>query len=202
MSADAATPELVLRPSARSRRTVLIGMAAVFLTLSGIGAAAEWPVGGLVMAGFCAAVMLPILVIMLVFYRRGQVAVTPTEIVVVSMVKRQRFARAEAAQLVFAMLIAPRTPVFGNLFILDRHGERLARIYTKYYRDDELELLVERLGLPTSSPDRPVTGKQLAQWYPGIVWFGERRPFAFAMLFAGVTMALLVLIMAILTMMF
>lgn len=134
---------------------------------------------------------------MLVHHRRAEVVVTSAEIVVSGMVKRQRFLRSDAARIVHAMIIAPRTPVYGNLFVLDHHGNRLARIYTRYYRDDDLRRLVAHLGLPLAGPDRPVTAKQLATWYPGIMWFGERRPYSFALLSAVAVMAVLFIILAI-----
>ena len=197
MSADAAAPEIVVRPSRRSLRTALIGVVAVILLFGGIAAVAQGPLAGLAAAGLVAAVCLPVAALMLAHHHRAGVVGTSTEIVVAGLAKRRRWARTDVAHLVHAMLVAPRTPVYGNLFILDRDGNRIARIHTNHYRASDLERLVQYLGLPVVAPDGPVTANQLATSYPGIVWFGERRPFTFAMLCAVVFTTVLITVLVI-----
>ncbi|TDD71358.1 hypothetical protein E1262_07085 [Jiangella aurantiaca] len=182
-------PELVLRPTVRHRPWALVPVV-LFVAIAVVsGAGAGWP-GVLIGLGVAALVVVPIAGHLL----RSRIVVTPSEIAVRGFVTHKRVDRSQAASVVRAMLVAPRAPLNDTVFLLDRDERPLLRIHGVNYPTADLDRLVEHLGLPAMTADRPVTAAELARRYPGIVPWIERHPFRFAFGVAGGIVVLVIII--------
>ncbi|WP_116950747.1 hypothetical protein [Jiangella endophytica] len=190
---SAGLDDLELRPSSRRRRSALVlgvvvtGLITVFLAIPGgiVGL-----LGGLVLAAVVLAILHGHL-------RRARVVLTRSEIAVRGLVVHRRRDRARAASVVRAVVIPVRGSMADTVFVRDRDDHVLLRIHGSNYETADLDQLVARLGLPTGGPGAPVTAAQLARRYPGIVPFAERRPIAFSLLVAFGSMALLIIVLAV-----
>jgi hypothetical protein len=168
--------EFVLRPTVRHRPWVLVPVVVftAFCVLAGL--ASGW-IGVLIGLGVASLVVVPVAGLLL----RARITVTPSEISVRGFITHRRADRNQAASIVRAMLVAPRAPMNDSIFILDRDEKPLLRIHGVNYPRADLDRLVEHLGLPAMTADRPVTAAQLAQAYPGVVPWIERHPVKFAL---------------------
>jgi hypothetical protein len=86
-------------------------------------------------------------------------------------------------------LVAPRGAPGENLFVLDAHRNLLIRVSGSNYTREDLDQLVNALGVPCSGPTRSVTANEFAETYPGLVSWAERHPYRIAFAIAGVVCA-------------
>ncbi|MFC4563640.1 hypothetical protein ACFO4E_17375 [Nocardiopsis mangrovi] len=124
------------------------------------------------------------------YMARSRVIVTPDEITVIGLRRRSR-PRSGAVSVVRADLIQPRGPNAESVFVLDGYGRVLLRIWVHIYAREDVDRLVDHVGIAWSGPGRPVTARQLANAYPGIVSPLEQRPYLFGFAAAGVLTVLL-----------
>lgn len=184
-----ADDSLVLRPPRSTLRTMLVSA----VVITAVGTAGLWLKGGWQVALGGAVLLLGVVAVGAVHMARSSVVLTPHEIVVTGLGRPRRRARARAAVVVRATLIAPRGGPHHNLFVLDAFGRVLIRVYGMHYAPRDLDRLVHALGLPVSGPDRPVTAKELARRYPGILSWAEQHPYVLGGALAGAVVLLLLL---------
>ncbi|MFB6718531.1 hypothetical protein ACFCV3_00135 [Kribbella sp. NPDC056345] len=188
----AETDVLVLRPGPSARRLVfkIAAVISIVLVAAGINAGIK---GG----GRAALITGPGLALLLcgmsaVYLRRSRIIVTPTGISARGMTFHRRRDRALAASVLRATVVLQGT-VSETIVISDAGGYPLLTINGAPYETADLDRLVSHLGLPTSSPDGPVTFAQLGRQQPGSVGWAGRHPIAFALLCAlGFAVAALV----------
>ncbi len=168
--------EFVLRPSLRHRPLVLPAILIVAMCVV-VGARFGWPG---VLVGFAVAAV-AIVVPLAGYLRRARIVVTPSQITVRGLVTHKRADRDQAASIVRAVIVAPRAPMNDTIFVLDRDEKLLLRIHGVDYPTADLDRLVEVLGLPATTADRPVTATEVARRYPGLVPWIQRHPVMFAL---------------------
>lgn len=161
---------LVLRPAPGPRRRLLSVAAVIAAVLLVAGALA----GG--RPALITGIALAALVIVAVAAQlgRSRIVVAPTEIVVRGLFRRRRRDRADAA-VVQATLLRPAAAA-RTVFLLDAGGRVVLRIDGTLYAPDDLDHLVENLGLPSGGPDDPVAAARLARAQPGAAGWIERHP--------------------------
>ncbi|WP_053202330.1 hypothetical protein [Jiangella muralis] len=169
--------ELVLRPSKRRRRTVMVTAVIVYSVFALVTVALGGVVGLLIVLSLCAVG----LALGYVYLRRSRIVLTPAEIAVTGLLGTRRQPLADVTSIVRATLVPPRGPVVPTLFLLGGPAQDvLFRFNVTHYEDYDLDELIERLGRPTIVHDRPMTGAQLDRETPGLVRLSERRPYSFS----------------------
>ncbi|PZF81436.1 hypothetical protein [Jiangella anatolica] len=181
--------QFVLRPSVRHRPLALVPVV-VFVVLCVVAGASAGRFGVLIGLGIASLVVVPVAGVLL----RSRIVVTPSEIAVRGFLTHRRADRAQAASVVRAMIVAPRAPLNDSIFVLDRDEKPLLRIQGVNYPRADLDRLVDHLGLPAMTADRPVTAAELERRYPGIVPWIERHPYRFAFAVAGGVVVLAIVI--------
>ncbi|WP_106537434.1 hypothetical protein [Haloactinopolyspora alba] len=181
--------DLVLRPAPSKQREILIlatVLGAVFVALAAVyGATAALVTAAAVAAG---------LALLAAASSRSRIVVTADEIAVVGPLRRRNVSRTRAASVVRTVLIPGRGPIVDTVFVLDGDGQGVLRISGHRYATDDVDRLVEHLGLPVSSPDRPLGMREFAEAYPGTVSRDERQPFRMMLVGAGIGVATIVLL--------
>ncbi|MER5423503.1 hypothetical protein [Streptosporangium roseum] len=178
--------DLVLRPDARKGAAFLIAalvatVAIVAAILVGDAPTVFAPIVGAVFAvlialGSCA-------------FFRARIVLTAHEIVLRGIFFQQRRSRSRAAEVVRATLVAPRVSPGDTLFVLDAQRNLLIRVPGSGYAREDIDRLVNALGVPCSGPDHAVDANELAKTYPGLVSWVERHPYRIAFAVAGVVVA-------------
>ncbi|WP_345558943.1 hypothetical protein [Streptomonospora halophila] len=192
-----ARDELALRPNTRAGLVIVAVVAVLGTALS---AAAAYGAGA--GAGLAIAVVFGVLLALSIgHFLRAKIALTPDQIVVRGLLFQQRRARARAAEVVRADIDAHRAPPGDTLFVLDEQGELLIRIAGTYYAREDVDRLVESLGVPCGGPDRTVTAAELATMYPDLrlVSFVERHPWRIGFAVTGVLIAVIAGLMLVAT---
>jgi hypothetical protein len=95
--------------------------------------------------------------------------------------------------------LQPRAPVVDTVFVLDAAGNLLVRIYGRHFRRTDIDRLVAFLDLPSTSLPGLVTGNYLDRMYPGIVPWYEAHPFRFSLYVAGGTVAAVIVVAVVLS---
>jgi hypothetical protein len=171
--------DLVVRKDRRSGWVRLVGVAVGAALLTG----REALIWGEEVALF-SAVLWTVLIVWFAgnLYRAG-IILTAHEIVVKGLVLRRRRPRAQVARVVRATVDPPawsRRSSADTFFVLDAHGNVLVRASDSVFRTEDLERLVDALGVPCSDADHPVRAKELHRTHPGLVSWAERHPLLLA----------------------
>lgn len=171
------TDVLVLRPAAGPRRQVLTiaGVIALVLIIGGVMA------GGRPALITCIGLILLLAATIAVYLWRSRIVVTPADISARGLTFHRRRDRALAASVLRATVVQPGA-VSETIVVLDAGGHALLSINGALYAPADLDRLVAHLGLPTGSPNGPVTTAQLAREQPGSVGWAGRNLIAFTLL--------------------
>jgi hypothetical protein len=128
-----------------------------------------------------------------IYLWRSRIVVTPADISARGLTFHRRRDRALAASVLRATVVQPGA-VSETIVVLNAGGHALLTINGALYATADLDRLVNHLGLPTGSPDGPVTMTQLARERPGTVGWIGRHLVAFTLLCAlGFAVAAVVL---------
>jgi hypothetical protein len=180
-------PALDLRASPRSRWLNLAFSAVLVSFVLGQAVLSGDATRIVIMAVSVAVVIAPVLW----HVYRLRVVLTDTEIGVTGLFGRFRtYQRAEIGSVVRATCPRFRGPPAHNVFLLDRSGTRLLRLVDTYFTHDDLDRLVELLGVPVTAPPGVVSGKWLDDQHPGVVPWGTRRPYLAALAVVGAFLGL------------
>jgi len=173
------TDVLVLRPAAGPRRQVLTiaGVIAVVLIIAGVLA------GGRLALITCIGLVLLLAATIAVYLWRSRIVVTRAGISARGLTFHRRRDRALAASVLRATVVQPGA-VSETIVVLDAGGHALLTINGALYAPTDLDRLVAHLGLPTGSPNGPVTTAQLVREQPGSVGWIGRNLIAFTLLCA------------------
>ncbi|MEU9837802.1 hypothetical protein AB0C69_01125 [Actinomadura sp. NPDC048032] len=175
--------ELVVRPDFRTGLVVL-----VVIAVAGAGIVAAILIGdaptvfALIVGGLF-AILIPLAIGALLSAR---ITLTAHELVVQGLFGRKREPRSRVAEVVRASIIAPRGGAGESLFVLDAQRALLFRVQGSLYSREDLTRLADALGVPCSGPGRPVSAKEFAETYPGLVSWVEQHPYRLAFAVAGV----------------
>lgn len=134
---------------------------------------------------------------------RARIVLTPHEIVFKRAFSQRRRSLENAVWTIRANVVQPRGGPCDTLFVLDAQGGVLVRVYGAIYTTEDMDRLVNALGLPCSGPAGPVTPKELQRYRPGLVTWVEQHAFLLGMAFAVVltlAIAVAVLVGVVLTM--
>jgi hypothetical protein len=181
--------DLVLRPDLRKGLisvavAVVLTVAIVVAILIGDAPTVFAPiVGGL----FALAIILVIGSLL-----RSRLILTAHEIVVRGLFGRQRRPRSLVTEVVRATIVAPRGGRRESLLLLDEHHHLVIRISVSIYTRENLDQLVNALGVPCGGSSSSVDANRFAQTYPGLVSWTERHPYRIAFAVAGVVCAAVV----------
>lgn len=173
---------LVLRPALRAGWARLgVGVVTGVVMTAGIG----FRVGpeAAVATGIAWAVLVALVTAHL---HRARIVLTAHEIVLKGAVFQRRRSRADAVWTIRATVVQARGGPCDTLFVLDAHGGVLIRVYGANYATEDLDRLVNALGLPCSGPERPVTPRELQRYRPGLVTWFEQHAYLLGMAFAVV----------------
>ena len=108
---------------------------------------------------------------------RGVIILTAHEIVVKGLVLLRRWPRTHVASVVCAtVLLGPYRRSYDLLFVLDAHGNVLIRVDKEQFRTEDLDRLVDALGMPCDGPDYAVSAKELQRTHPGLMPWFARHP--------------------------
>nr|WP_237683610.1 hypothetical protein [Nocardiopsis sinuspersici] len=149
------------------------------------------------------AVFIALVSLVAVHLYRARIILTAHEIILKGALFQRRRSRARAVWTIRATLVHSGGDPHDDLFVLDAHGGVLLRVYGANYTTEDMDRLVNALGLPCSGPEGRVTGKQLEEYRPGLVSWVEQHPFLFAAAFCVVLLlaiAVAVLIGVVVTM--
>ncbi|GAA4321722.1 hypothetical protein ACFQY7_43405 [Actinomadura luteofluorescens] len=174
--------ELVIRPDFRAGLIVLVVIA---VAAAGIVAAiviGDAPAVFALIVGGLFAVMIPLAIGALLSAR---ISLTAHELVVQGLFYRKRLPRSRIAEVVRASITAPRGGAGMSLFVLDAQRALLVRVQGSLYPREDLSRLVDVLDVPCSGPDGPVSAKEFAKTYPGLVSWIEQHPYRLAFVIAG-----------------
>jgi hypothetical protein len=141
----------------------------------------------MVLAASVAVVVVPVLW----YVFRLRIVLTDTQLGATDLFGRLRtYPRAEIGSVVRATCPRFRGPPAHNVFLLDRAGARMLRVVDTYFTHDDLDRLVESLGVPVTAPPGVVSGKWLDDQHPGIVPLGTRHPYLVALAVLGAFLGL------------
>ncbi|MFB4318276.1 hypothetical protein [Actinomadura sp. 21ATH] len=119
----------------------------------------------------------------------ARIILSPREIVVKWLFVRRRRPRAHVAEAVRATITAPRGAAGESLFLLGPRRDLVIRISGAGYTREDLDRLVDALGVPCRVFDGPVTPGEFAESYPGLLPQAERHPYRIAFAVTGVVCA-------------
>ncbi|MEU3270912.1 hypothetical protein ABZ639_08685 [Saccharomonospora sp. NPDC006951] len=198
MSSPSHPPILELRAAAKNRRVIVplaaLLTGAVLIVPPAVGGSLPVTVGAVVV---WAAIFVPLAI----YNHRLRVVLTHTEFGKVGLGKGRRHSRVNIAKAVRVTLLPPRagSPPSANVFLLDPAGGLLLRLRDNEFDRAEFEDLIVRLGVPVTAYPAMLTAKQFSDQHPGTIRFWERRPYSFAALFGCGTMAILLIVAAVLS---
>jgi hypothetical protein len=171
--------------------TVVLAAGIVTAILIGNAPTAVAPIVGAVFAAM--------IILLIGTLLQARVILTPDEIIVRGMFYRQHRPRSHVAEVVRATITAPRGGAGESLFLLDAGRGLVIRVAAGGYKREDVDLLLDALGVPCTTYDRPVEPKKFARTYPGLLSWAERHPYRLALAAVAIicaTLALLVLIAA------
>lgn len=180
------TGQLVIRPKARQYKgwlkatpVFMIILVPLFYGLASGSGGLLGPAALLVLCVLAAVIPLGATYL---YIRRAHVVVTPAEIGKAGFTGRPTtHPRSDAATVITATMHYPMDPrQFRSLIVLDRAGRRIMRLRSMYWAVEDMERIVESLGIAPVSPDGVITGARLAKKYPNAVRGMERRPYLYA----------------------
>ena len=186
--------DLELRPD---RRAVLTLVAVALLAGAGIAAAILAGDAPTVFAPIVGAVFAAMAALGLATLYFSRIVLTPDELLVRGPFSRQRRPRAHVAQVIRATIILPRGATGESLFLLDAKHEPLIRISGGSYKREDIDRLVDALGVPCDGPSHPIPGKEFAETYPGLISVVERHPYRIAFAAAGTILTALIALIVI-----
>ncbi|TDQ47253.1 hypothetical protein [Actinorugispora endophytica] len=168
---------LVLRPNLGKGLAVLAVTLVASMAVPAAAVIGDAPVALAATVGALFAALTVLAVASLVSAR---VTLTPDEIAVRGLFSNQRRSRPRVAQVVRATITAPRGASGESLFLLDEHRGLVIRVNGAPYTREDLDRLVDALGVPCEGPDRPVDARQFARAYPDLVSRAEQHPYRIA----------------------
>ncbi|QKW32690.1 hypothetical protein HUT06_00450 [Actinomadura sp. NAK00032] len=175
--------ELVVRPDFRTGMIVLVVLAVVAVSIVAAILIGDAPDAFALIVGVPFALLVPLGIGALA---RARITLTAHEFVVQDLFTRKAWPRSLVAEVVRASIIAPRGGAGESLFVLDVRRDLLVRVQGGLYGQRDLARLVDALGVPCSGPEGPVSAKEFAETYPGLVSWAERHPYRLAFGIAGV----------------
>ncbi|MBG6092627.1 hypothetical protein [Actinomadura viridis] len=178
--------DLVIRPDFRTGLIVLAVMAVAAAVIVAAILIGDAPIAFALIVGGLFGVLIPLALGALLSAR---ITLTAHELTVQGLFSRKCQPRSRVAEMVRASIIAPRGGAGESLFVLDAQGNLLTRVQGNLYRHEDLARLVNALGVPCSGPDGPVSAKEFAKTYPGLVSWTEQHPYRIAFAVAGVVCA-------------
>lgn len=185
MSAD----HLVIRPSSgRYTRWLPLRRLVVFLALAAVVLfVRQGLITGAVLFGIVVAFTASILGVTYLWIHRAHVVVTPEAIGKAGLTGRAKMRpRGDIGTLVVATTLdqgdAPGR-AYKNLFVLDHSGRQIMRLRDVFWAAEDLDGVVERLGITPVEFEGIHSARQLAEKYPGASRGFERHPFRYTALF-------------------
>jgi hypothetical protein len=178
--------DLVLRPDLRKGLVTLAIMVVVTVSIVAAILIGDAPT---VFAPIVGAVFAVLIILASGALLSARIILTAHEIVVRGLFIRQRRSRSLIAEVVRATIVAPRGAPGESLFVLDAHRNLLIRVSGSNYTREDLDRLVNALGVPCSGPKSSVDANKFAETYPGLVSWAERHPYRIAFAIAGVVCA-------------
>ncbi|PDP85529.1 hypothetical protein CQJ94_22425 [Glycomyces fuscus] len=179
--------DLVLRPGLRAGWARLGAGSVVGVVVTAGVAFRIGPEAALV-AG---AAWTALVVVAAVHLYRARIVLTAHEIILKGAFLQRRRSRSRAVWTIRATVVQPRGGPCDTLFLLDAHGGVLVRVYGASYTAEDMDRLVNALGLPCSGPEGRVTPGELHRFRPGLVPWFERHAYLLGMAFAvAVTLAI------------
>ncbi|MFI0370441.1 hypothetical protein ACH35V_21450 [Actinomadura sp. 1N219] len=118
----------------------------------------------------------------------SRITLTSHEIVVRGLFIRQHRSRSRVTKAVRATIQVPRG-ANESLFLLDAHGKLLIRVGVNYYKREDVDRLIQTLGVPCTGPDYYGSAKEFTKTYPGLVSWAERHPHRIAFAIASAVLA-------------
>lgn len=178
--------DLVLRPDLRKGLAMLAFMVVAAVAIVAAILTGDAPTVFAPIVGGLFAVLIILAIASLV---RARIILTAHEIVVRGLFIWQHRPRSRVAEVVRATLVVPRGGRRENLFVLDAQRDLLIRLPGTNYAREDLDRLVNALGVPCGGPTGPVTAHEFAKTYPGLVSRAERHPYRIAYATAGIVCA-------------
>ncbi|TDC54460.1 hypothetical protein E1281_16205 [Actinomadura sp. KC345] len=192
---DHGQAELALR---KSRGAIWGKVAAAVVAIGAL--AGEMALGFGREAALVSAVLVTVLLVVLVWEdHRARLTLTAHEIVVRDVFRRRRRPRARIARMVRATIHRVNAESEDALFLLDARGDVLLRVSGTDYKTEDLDRLVDALGVPCDGPDHEVRAAELDSMHPGLTSWAERHPVLLAIV---ITVVCLVVIAAVIVLAF
>lgn len=119
----------------------------------------------------------------------SRITLTPHDLVVQGLFTRRRRSRSHITKAVRATIHLPNGAGGESLFLLDAHGRLLIRVNAGGYKREDVDRLVETLGVPCSGPGYFGSAKEFDETHPGLVSRAERHPYRIAFAIIGVVSA-------------
>lgn len=178
--------DLVFRPDFRTGLIVLAALVVATVSIVAAILVGDAPTVIAPIAGglFAAPIILSIGALF-----SSRITVTAQELVVRGLFTRRRRSRSHIAQVVRATITAPRGTSSESLFVLDAQRNLLVRVSSTPYTREDLDRLVDALGVPCSGPGDPVKAKEFDETYPGLVSLAERHPYRIVFATVGIVCA-------------
>ncbi|WP_344887959.1 hypothetical protein [Actinomadura meridiana] len=167
--------------------------------VSGVGIVAAILVGDAptVFAPIVGGVWAVLIALGTVAFLTSSVTLTPHEVVVRGLFIRQRRSRSGVVRVVRATIHLPNGVGSESLFLLDAHGQSLIRVNVGGYKREDVDRLVEALGVPCDGPNYFASAKEFDKTYPGLVSRVERHPYRIPLAIAGfVAIAVVIVLLA------
>ncbi|WUI00157.1 hypothetical protein OHR68_42920 [Spirillospora sp. NBC_00431] len=120
-----------------------------------------------------------------VAFRTSRITLTPHEVVVRGLFTHRRRSRSRVTKAVRATIHLPNGVGGESLFLLDTHGRLLIRVNVGSYNREDVDQLVEMLGVPCSGLTYFASGKEFEKTYPGLVSWAERHPYRLTLAITG-----------------
>jgi hypothetical protein len=131
------------------------------------------------------------------YQSRSRIALTPHEITVRGLVRSRNHPRSSAVGAVRATIVRARAGSVDTFFVLDARRNVLVRMGTNSYTRADIDRLVSALGVPCSSPGRPVSLDEFAKDYPDLVPWAGRHPNQLAFAIVGVLCAVVLILVCV-----
>lgn len=209
---EAGTGRLVIRPSGRRYlRWVRAGILRAGLLVAALVAVGMFRSQATLIERLIVFVAIPAGFLAIIvgatylWIHRAHVVVTPTEIGKAGVLARAKMrARSDIGTVLLATTLdqgdAPGRR-YKNLFILDHTGRQIMRLRDVFWETQDIERLVERLGITPVESEGVVSTRQLLKDHPNAARGLERHPFLYVGLivvgFFGVIFVVVFLVMGV-----
>lgn len=180
--------DLELRPDPRSGLLVLGTMVVATVGIVSAILIGDAPT---VIAPIVGGVFAALIILVIGTLLQARIILTPDEIVVRGMFYRQHRPRSHIAEVVRATITAPRGGAGESLFLLDATRGLVIRVSGGGYKREDLDLLLDALGVLCTVHDRPVEPKDFSRTYPGLLSKAELHPLRLALAITAIICAAL-----------